>query len=41
MRQRGFYIEYSPESFPGTEVDYAVEVCNAVPDIWNRHLTER
>ena len=29
-----FTFEYSPESFPGTEVDYAVEVCNAVLDIW-------
>lgn len=27
-------IEYSPESFTGTEVDYAVEVANAVLDIW-------
>jgi 2-isopropylmalate synthase len=25
-----FLFEYSPESFTGTEVDYAVEVCNAV-----------
>jgi len=24
------YYEYSPESFTGTELDYAVEVCNAV-----------
>lgn len=29
-----FTFEYSPESFSGTEVDYAVEVCNAVLDIW-------
>ena len=27
-------FEYSPESFHGTEVDYAVEVCNAVLDVW-------
>jgi 2-isopropylmalate synthase len=26
--------EYSPESFTGTELDYAVEVCEAVCDIW-------
>ena len=26
--------EYSPESFTGTEPDYAVEVCNAVLDVW-------
>ena len=29
-----FTFQYSPESFPGTEVDYALEVCNAVLDIW-------
>ena len=29
-----FSFEYSPESFSGTEVDYAVEVCNAVLDVW-------
>lgn len=27
-------FEYSPESFHGTEMDYAVEVCNAVLDVW-------
>ncbi|MCI9426650.1 MAG: 2-isopropylmalate synthase [Eubacterium sp.] len=27
-------FEYSPESFTGTEMDYALEVCNAVLDIW-------
>lgn len=29
-----FTFEYSPESFSGTEMDYALEVCNAVLDIW-------
>lgn len=29
-----FSFEYSPESFPGTEVDYALEVCDAVLDVW-------
>ena len=29
-----FTFEYSPESFTGTEVDYAVEICNKVIDIW-------
>ena len=29
-----FSFEYSPESFTGTEVDYALEVCNAVLDVW-------
>ncbi len=27
-------FEYSPESFQGTEMDYALEVCNAVLNIW-------
>ena len=27
-------FEYSPESYTGTELDYAVEVCNAVNDVW-------
>lgn len=27
-------FQYSPESFTGTEVDYAVEVCDAVIDVW-------
>ncbi len=29
-----FIFQYSPESFQGTEVDYALEVCNAVLDVW-------
>ena len=29
-----FQFEYSPESFPGTEPEYALEVCNAVIDVW-------
>ena len=29
-----FSFEYSPESFTGTEVDYALEVVNAVIDVW-------
>lgn len=27
-------FEYSPESFTGTELDFAVEICDAVTDIW-------
>lgn len=27
-------FQYSPESFTGTELDYAVEVCDAVNDVW-------
>ena len=29
-----YRFEYSPESFTGTEPEYALEVCNAVLDIW-------
>ncbi len=29
-----FTFEYSPESFSQTEVDYALEVCNAVLEVW-------
>ena len=29
-----FQFEYSPESFTGTEPEYALEVCNAVIDVW-------
>lgn len=27
-------LEYSPESFTGTEMDFALEICNAVLDEW-------
>jgi len=27
-------FQYSPESFTGTEIDYAVEVCDAVSAVW-------
>ena len=27
-------LEYSPESFTGTELDYALEICNAVQEVW-------
>lgn len=28
------FLEYSPESFTGTEVNYALEICDAVLDTW-------
>lgn len=28
------HYEYSPESFTGTELDYALEICEAVLDVW-------
>ncbi|WP_320824377.1 2-isopropylmalate synthase [Reinekea sp.] len=27
-------FQYSPESFTGTELDYAIDVCNQVIDVW-------
>ncbi len=32
--------EYSPESFTGTELDFAAEVCNAVADVWQPTAAE-
>ena len=33
MRGTDVRYEYSPESFTGTEIDYAVEICDAVMDV--------
>lgn len=32
--QGNFQFQYSPESFTGTEMEFALEVCNTVLDIW-------
>ena len=34
-------FEYSPESYTGTELEFALEVCNAVNDIWQPTLTHK
>ena len=34
------WLEYSPESFTGTEMDFALEVCEAVKEVW-RPTVER
>lgn len=34
MTDTNIRYEYSPESFTGTELDFAAEVCNAVLDVW-------
>ncbi len=34
MREERIRFEYSPESFTGTEPEYALSVCNAVLDVW-------
>jgi 2-isopropylmalate synthase len=33
--QTEWVFQYSPESFTGTEIDYAVEICDAVVEVWN------
>jgi 2-isopropylmalate synthase len=38
---RGIRFEYSPESFTGTELDYALEVCHAVMDTWGASADEK
>ncbi len=34
-------FQYSPESFTGTELDYALEVCTAVMDTWGAREDEK
>ncbi len=36
-----YRFEYSPESFTGTEPEYALEVCNAVLDVWQPVLDRK
>ena len=37
----GYRFEYSPESFTGTEPEYALEVCNAVLDVWRPECSSK
>lgn len=34
MPETDFNFQYSPESFTGTEMEFALEICNAVIDVW-------
>ncbi|WP_214411971.1 2-isopropylmalate synthase [Sphaerisporangium fuscum] len=34
MGDTEIFFQYSPESFTGTELEYAVQVCDAVNDVW-------
>ncbi len=36
-----FRYEYSPESFTGTELDFALEICEAVMDVWEPSADNR
>ena len=35
VTEGNFQFEYSPESFTGTEPDFALDICNAVIDVWS------
>ena len=39
--QTDWTFEYSPESFTGTELPYAVEVCNAVNEVWKPNADKK
>src|SRR6267143_729820 len=34
MPETDVVYQYSPESFTGTELDFAIEICEAVMDVW-------
>jgi 2-isopropylmalate synthase len=34
-------LEYSPESFTGTELDFALEICTAVQEIWEPSIENK
>lgn len=36
-----YTFEYSPESFTATEVEFALEVCNAVIDVWKPRVDHK
>jgi 2-isopropylmalate synthase len=40
LKERGteWIFQYSPESFTGTELDFAVEICDAVTSVWEPTL---
>jgi 2-isopropylmalate synthase len=40
-RDTEWAFEYSPESFTGTELDFAVEICDAVTEIWEPTPTSK
>src|SRR3546814_9994020 len=34
LKGADIHLQYSPESFTGTELDYALDVCETVMDVW-------
>ena len=41
MPETEIVYQYSPESFTGTELDFAVEICQAVMDVWQPTLAKK
>src|SRR5246127_4832829 len=41
MPETEIVYQYSPESFTGTELDFAVEICEAVMDVWRPTPNEK
>jgi 2-isopropylmalate synthase len=41
MPETEVVLEYSPESFTGTELDFAKEICEAVMDVWQPTPTRK
>jgi 2-isopropylmalate synthase len=43
LAEQGTYVrfEYSPESFTSTELDFSLEICEAVTDIWQPTVDNR
>jgi len=37
----GIRFQYSPESFPGTELNFALDICHAVIDVWKPTLKDK
>lgn len=38
---QGIGFQYSPESFPGTELDFALDICHAVMDVCQPSVTDK
>lgn len=41
MRDTDFVFQYSPESFTGTELEFSLDVCEAVMDAWQPYSTNK
>ncbi|MDV6321448.1 2-isopropylmalate synthase, partial [Chromohalobacter sp. HP20-39] len=41
MPETQWTYQYSPEVFSGTELEFALEVCNAVTEVWDPSPTHK